>query len=353
MASLAKYAGVFVVVVALVVAAAAVAPAVLGGGAPPGVQPETASTFDSDAILADDFDERGNVSVDGNASGKVVVVDAAHANSFSRSEIQPFVDALVESGHEVRFHGAGQQAGSGFGPPSTQRPLNASLARADALVVISPGVRYSTSEVNGVRNFTERGGRVVMLAEPESVSVGLGGGGGPIGVSIQRVQSQLTPLASTYGFDVGTDYLFNMEENANNFQYVYATPTGNGSLTDGVDRVALPQATRLTLDEDNATTRLTAIDGTQLQSTRSAETYAVAARNGNVTALADSSFLSPDFHTVADNEVLLGNVVEFLTSGEKEPKPTPEADAGPGRPGPGPGPGGPSPPRPTPTPPSP
>jgi hypothetical protein len=171
-----------------------------------------------------------------------------------------------------------------------------------------------------------------------------------VGTSIQRVQSQLTPLSATYGVDVGTDYLFNMEENANNFQYVYATPEGDGPLTDGVERVVLPQPTRLTVDDDDATASLTAIEGTRLGSTRTADTYAVAARNGNVTALADSSFLSPDFHTVADNEVLLGNVVEFLTSGEKEPKPTPSRDAGPGRPrhGPGPGPGGPTPPRPTP-----
>jgi len=350
MASPAKYAGVFVVVVALVVGVSAVAPAFLGGAAPPGVQPENASTFDPDAILAEDFDERGNVSVDGNQSGKVVVIDAAHANSFSRGDIQPLVDALVESGHEVRFHGAGQQAGSGFGSPGAEQTLNASLQRADALVVISPGTRYRAGEINGVRNFTDRGGRVLMLAEPESVSISLGGGGGPAGLSIQRIQSQLTPLASAYGMDVGTDYLFNMDENANNFQYVYATPTDVGPLTEGVDRVALPQSTRLTVDEDDASTALTATEGTQLQSTRSTGTYAVAARNGNVTAIADSTFLGPDFHRVADNEVLLGNVAEFLTSGEKEPKPTSsrETGAGPGRPGPGPGPGGPAPPRPTP-----
>jgi hypothetical protein len=322
MTNVSKYVGIFLLVLTLVLGFTAVAPAVFGGGAPPGVQPENASTFAPNAIVADDFDESGNVSVESNASGKVIVIDAAHQNGFSRSEIQPLVETLVESGHEVRYHGSGQQASSGFG--STGQPtLNTSLRGADALVVISPGTRYTTSERRGVQNFTERGGRLLLLGEPESISVRIGGGGGTLGVSLQQVQSQLTPIASPYGMSVGTNYLFNMAENANNFQYVYATPTGESDLTEGVDRVVLPQTTRVTVDTDDATATLTTLPGTRLESTRAEATYAVAARNGNVTTVADATFLSPDFHTVADNEVLLGNVADFLTSGEKEPKPSP------------------------------
>lgn len=343
MSNVSKYAGIFLLVLALVLGFTAVAPAVFGGGAPPGVQPENASTFAPNQIVAGDFDESGNVSVDGNASGKVVVIDAAHQNSYSRSEIQPLVETLVEAGHEVRYYGSGQQARSGFGGAGGQPTLNTSLRGADALVVISPGTRYAASERRGVQNFTERGGRVLMLAEPESISVSLGGGGGgPIGISVQQVQSQLTPIASPYGMTVGTSYLFDMDENANNFQYVYATPAGGSDLTEGVDRVVLPQTTRVTVDTDNATAALTTDSGTRLESTRAEGTYTVAARNGNVTVIGDASFLSPDFHTVADNEVLLGNVVEFLTSGEKEPKPSPAGSGasggrqqfGPGGPGP-------------------
>ena len=344
MTNVSKYVGVFLVVLTLVLGFQAVAPAVFGGGAPPGVQPENASTFAPNQIVADDFDESGAVTVDSNATDQVVLIDAAHQNSFTRSEIQPLVDALVESGHEVRYHGSGQQASSGFGGgPGSRQTLNDSLRQADALVVISPGTRYSTAEINGVRNFTERGGRVLMLAEPESLSVSLGGGGGGLGVSIQQVQSQLTPLASTYGMGVGTNYLFNMQENAKNFQYVFATPAGGTALTDGVDRVAFPQATRVTVDEANATAALTTSTGTRLESTRRSASYAVAARNGNVTTVGDASFLSPDFHTLADNEVLVGNLVEFMVDGEKIQKPSPTTSNGAGGAGQF-GPGGPTPP---------
>ena len=345
MTNVSKYVGIFLLVLALVLGVTAVAPAVFGGGAPPGVQAENASTFAPNAILAGDFNESGEVQVDTNTTDKVVVIDAAHQNSFTRSEIQPLVEALIESGHEVRYHGSGQQARSGFGGAGGPQTLNQSLRAADALVVISPGTRYTTGEINGVRNFTERGGRVLMLAEPESISVSLGGGGG-LGISIQQVQSQLTPLSSSYGIGVGTEYLFDMQDNAKNFQYVYASPTGDRTLTEGVDRVVFPQSTRVTVDGTNATTALSTSDTTRLQSTRAAATYPVAAQSGNVTTIGDASFLSPDFHTVADNEVLLGNVVEFLTSGEKVPKPSPTPNR-PVGPGPGPGPG------PTPVPPGP
>lgn len=326
MTNVSKYVGVFLVVLTLVLGFTVVAPVIFGGsGAPRGVQPENASTFAPNAILAGDFNESGDVRVPSNTTGKVVVIDAAHQNSFTRGDIQPLVEALVESGHEVRYHGSGQQASSSFASVGSQQSFNRSLRRADALVVISPGRRYSTGEIHGVRNFTDRGGRVLLLAEPESISVGLSSGSS-LGVSIQQVQSQLTPLASSYGMGVGTEYLFDMRDNAKNFQYVYATPTGRSNLTDGVDRVVLPQATRVTV-ASGRTTALTTSDSTRLQSTRAAGRYAVAAQSGNVTTIGDASFLSPDFYTLADNEVLLGNVVGFLTSGDKEPKPNP-ASAG-------------------------
>ena len=57
MTNVSKYVGIFLRVLALVLGVPAVAPAVFGGGAPPGVQPENASTFAPNAILADEFNE--------------------------------------------------------------------------------------------------------------------------------------------------------------------------------------------------------------------------------------------------------------------------------------------------------
>ena len=54
---------------------------------------------------------------------------------------------------------------------------------------------------------------------------------------------------------------------------------------------------------------------TRLSTTRRQGTYPVLARQGNVTALGDGSLLGPDYVYTSDNEVLVGNLAEFLVSG--------------------------------------
>jgi hypothetical protein len=74
-------------------------------------------------------------------------------------------------------------------------------------------------------------------------------------------------------------------------------------------------------------------EGTTLSSTRRTGEYAVAVRNGDVAAIGDTSFLAREDVYEADNEVLVGNLADFLVSGDKEPgapaEPEPDRPAGP------------------------
>ncbi|WP_136716022.1 DUF4350 domain-containing protein [Halorientalis salina] len=314
MSNASKLAGAFVGIVALVVLVAAVSPLL---GASTGSEARTAanaSTLDSATNLVDVPSENGTVTTDSDGESKVIVIDRAHANGFTREELQPLVQSLVEAGHEVRFHGSGSQQGRA-------PELNASLRGADAFVVVAPRQPYRAPEVRGVADFADRGGRVLLVAEPASTQVS---GGLLGGLSAQRVSTELTALSSQFGMSVGTGYLYNMHDNANNFQHVYATPSGGTNLTDGVDRAVFQRVTPVAANNGTAETLLTATDRTHLSTTRSNEAYGVAARNGNATVIGDSTFLEPSYYRDADNEVLIGNVIEFLTGGDKQPKPEPE-----------------------------
>ncbi|WP_299264961.1 DUF4350 domain-containing protein [Halorientalis sp.] len=323
MANVSRLAGVFVVVLALVLVVAAAMPLLASSGGDANPRPQNPASFQPGNIIPEDLEQNGSISIDASGEERVVLIDQAHDNDFDREDIEPMVDALIAQGYEVRFHG-GSGPGGGARPagPGSSSPLNESLRSADAFVVISPERRFSDAAQRGLVDFADRGGRVALLGEPTSSTSSVisifGPAPGP------DVTSQMTPLSSRFDMSLSTGYLFNMFENGNNFQNVYASASGDGPLTEDVDRVLFDRATNVNVGGD-ATVALSATDRTALSATREQEEYSVAAVNGNVALVGDTSFLTPENHNYADNEVFISNLAEFLVTGQKEPKPEPDA----------------------------
>ncbi|WP_338740285.1 DUF4350 domain-containing protein [Haloplanus salilacus] len=299
-----RLAVVFVVIVVVVVGGAAVAPYALGSGDggddPPAVENQQ---FHPDSALPDRTAEDGEVRMDSDASDKTVLVDVGHANGVSETDLEPLLSTLAENGHQIRFY-RGERAS-----------LNESLRSADAFLVVSPRERFTGDELAGVQAFTDAGGRVLVMGDPPSVQatggllLGLGG--------LQETGPQTASLGSNYGIAYGSGYLYNMEENDNNFQSIYARPAGGSALTDGVDRVVMREAAPIRTGD--ATRVLVASRGTQLSTTRDTGQYAVVVRNGGVAAVGDTEFVTRENAHDADNEVLIGNLADFLVDGDKEP----------------------------------
>ncbi|MFD1585431.1 GldG family protein [Halorientalis brevis] len=321
--------GVFGLVV-VVVLAGTVATGTLLTGSSTTSNAVNVSAYDSDALLPTAVDDDGTVDAPDEADAKTIVIDKSHGNAVSEGEIQPLVDALVRDGHDVRFYTGGQS--QSFGGAGGSSNLNSTLESADAFVVVNPSSTYSESEIDGVESFADAGGRVLMLADPvsasqsQSVSIPLIGSSGGNTVT----PGQPTNLAARFGISFGSGYLYNMEENANNFQSVFARPVGNDSLASGVDRVVVRDATPLTTSTN--VTRVVESDGARLSSTRRADAYAVAARVGNVATVGDTDFLAPATATVADNDAFVSNLAQFLVTGDKESNApaTDSAASGPG-----------------------
>jgi hypothetical protein len=258
------------------------------------------------------------------ATNETILIDAGHGNDFSGPEIDALVSTLVRNGHTVRFY------------DERSRDLNASLRRADAFVVINPNQRYTRAEIEGVRAFADAGGRLLLVGDPPTTQIE----GSFFSPQIRTVGNTHTTLASTFGVAYEAGTVYNMRENANNFESVYASTESTGGLAAGVDRVVMHGAAPVTVAD--GTRVLTGVDGTQLSSTRRSGTFALLVRSGNVAALGDSEILAPENAYEADNEVLVGNLADFLVGGEKTPgapeEPEPESGPGPERPMPRPGP---------------
>ena len=289
----------FVVLVAVIVGGAAAVPFVSGGESTDVTNLASQQT-DIDGVTVSEAESSGEITMDSGADSKTVLIDRAHANGISDEKLSTLTNALVANGHEVEFVTQEQARGPAW---------NESLRSADALVVANPNRPYTPSQLAGVQAFADAGGRVVMMSDPASVQRF-----GIFGLGFQQQSNDDQALNADFGVSVRSGYLFNMHEYQQTFKSVYATP-GSGPLAAGVDRVVVRDAAAVATADGQ--TALTAGERTRLSTTRRADTYGIAVRSGDVAMIGDTDFLTPESAYVEDNEVFIGNIADFLVSGEK------------------------------------
>jgi hypothetical protein len=318
--------GVFLGVLVLVVGATATG-AVLSGPDAPADGAETPESFEPGGVSVETPEASGEVTVDSDSTGDVVVLDLVHGSQPAAEQVQTLERVLVEHGYRVRYHGTPNSGGSpggllsglglggASGPGATGVPgagqppeLNSSLSNADAYVLINPTEPLDTGESAAVEAFADAGGRVLVMTDPKGTSLAglLGGGGTPPSPGAETL--------GRFGIGAGSGYLYDMANDGANFQTIAAA--GSGSLGEGVGEVRLRRATPVVAGPD-ATVALRTGPETELSDARSTSgrRYPVAARNGNVAIVGDTSVLDPSNLRTADNEVLVGNLVEFLVDG--------------------------------------
>jgi len=298
-------------VLGIVVAVVAIGVIALGAGgqSAPTVNELNTSSFNSDEAVATAPEESGELSMSTDGDGNTVVIDTAHGADIDREAIAPMVTTLTENGATVQYHTGYQSVGG----------LNASLREADAFVVFGAEQAYSEGELAGLQAFSDAGGRVLIMNEPQTRQTNTFSLF-QIPTNVGGVPNPMVPLTSQYGLAYDNGYLYNMGQNDNNYRNVYATPSGGSQLTEGVDRTVFHES----LAVNGGDTTLTATDGTTLSETRQSDTYGVLTRSGNVVAVGDTSIMTQEFLYRADNEVLVGNLLDFLVSGDKEPENVPE-----------------------------
>ncbi|WP_277554964.1 hypothetical protein [Halobaculum limi] len=319
-----RLAGTFLLVVVVIVGTAAAVPLVTSQQTPAPTQLDNPQ-FQPGNALIDGAPEDGAIEMEADAEPKTVVIDAGHGSRPAAEDIDPLVSALVSNGHTVEF----------YDPQADRRAtLNASLREADAFVTIAPTRRYTDGELDGIAAFTDAGGRLAVLSDPASTGGLAGLLGGLLGISTGSSGPSTTGLSSQYGMEFQAGYLYETDSDRN---YAAVSASGAaGSLGDGVENAVLRDAAPVVAGPE-ASVALTSSDGTTLSTSRRDGSYPVAAQHGNATIIGDTDFLTPDDAYRGDNEVLIGNLADFLVSGEKSPEDAPSTPTGPGS---GPPPGG-------------
>jgi hypothetical protein len=310
MASPLRLIAVFVVIVVVAVGGAAVVASTGGGETTPdgaNIDGQSPAQFQPDAVNHDDDPEEGEIEVDETDGRKRILVDISHSNQVSETELEPLVEAAYGAGHFVEF-----------GAEDGRASYAETLSNYDGVLIVQPRGAFSESERNALQNYTDAGGRVVVLGEPTQIQAALGLFGVPSAASFGADN-----LTQAYGFQVGAEMLFNQgaEGNDNNFKSVNASPETNDELTDGVETVSFDRGGYVVVnqqheDADDIEVLYTAADGTKTLETRREGDYAMAVRNENLAFVADSSFIDQSEVYDADNEVFVGNLLTFLASGD-------------------------------------
>lgn len=274
------------------------------------------SEYEPDAIIAEPIPSDGEVVVDESLYAeslderRLVVIE--RGNTIQQEDIRTLVEAIVRAGHEVRFR--------------DNDGLDEVLPEADAYVRVAPDNALSQEELMLVDRFADQGGRVVILGEPNRKRISVSA----FGASISDVRLETTGLAAQYGVVFETRYLYDTTTNDGNFRHVLAEPT-DAEAAPELDQVALYTATAVSVRPGlnstsftdsvtrppNGTVLLRTSSSARLDNGGEQAAYPVAVRSGPLLAVGDTNFLRGGQHNVADNEVLIAHVTEFMLQGDR------------------------------------
>jgi|GEM_PF-3245620 hypothetical protein len=207
-------------------------------------------------------------------------------------EVGPLITALTTAEQTVQIYSGDGRSGPG---------LASALSNADGFVTTAPE-SLSAEDRTAVTDFVDSGGHAVIGADPGSAG-------------------SISGLTSAMDTAVEPGFLYNMDTNDINYLNVFVEPSARAdtNLTAGVDRAVFRGTT--SVEPSSGMPGMTTVGDTERSITGQTGQFGVAAMTDNAVILGDSGFMSPEFATRADNNVLIGNLGEFLVADANEPAP--------------------------------
>lgn len=226
----------------------------------------------------------------------VLLVDTIHFNSWFTGELNPLLSKVTDLGYEIDFFGLTTPDVPGSAS-TVLAMLEQGLSRADSFLVVAPFFEYPVAEIAAIQRFVDNGGRLVIAADPTRV---------------QRTNE----LANAFGLNFENDFLFNQIEHDANYRNVIFRNFATHPITSGLSSVVFYTASSITGSALPLAIGDRDTESSQRQTESGFAPMAVAT-NGDVVAIADATFITPPYHQVLDNDRLLANIADFLTTGDR------------------------------------
>ncbi len=228
----------------------------------------------------------------------VVAVDYTHSNALYIEELNVLFSKIVSRGfsYEIIL--------SSPDDTTTVSGLADKLRYAQALILPLPRVEYTTDEIAEIKNFVEKGGRVMIIGDPTRTVV----------------VEALNSVASDFGIIYANDYLYSLTNNDNNYRNVVYTNFKEGPLTKGLDKdhkVIFYGGNSINAPGHEI---ILGDDTTHSNISEGGRTMAAAAltTNDQVLAIGDLTFLGEPYSAAESNGAFINNIADFLTGGKRD-----------------------------------
>ncbi len=228
----------------------------------------------------------------------VLVLDTLHRNGFQTGEVNVLLAKVTARGYSIDYLGPKDPREFFRASPEDRLELlRDKLRGANALVVILPREAYSAAEAKAVEEFVDKGGRLLLVGDPSR-------------------SNMINSLAEGFGLLVERGYLYNLKEHETNYQNIFVRSFRPHLLTRNLKELAFYAASSVRPTEAG----LAVTDDYTYSSYTQGTGFAPMALSSNsqVLALGDFTFMVEPFSTTADNNQLISNIAEFLTSATRK-----------------------------------
>lgn len=212
-------------------------------------------------------------------TSRSVAFDVAHKNAFTTSDVELLIRELSYREWSVSFVSDVKSVAKG---------------KYHALVLISPLTVYSEDERRAIKEFVDKGGKLLLIYDPTYSS-----------------PHAINSISSDFGIVFADGYLFNLVSYDRNYRNIYVTDFGqNCSVVKGLSKLVFFTASAVFSLQGGAAFA----DNCYLSTSSTMSNYPVVALNKNVVAVGDQTFLREPYAHLYDNYQLIYNLVDFITS---------------------------------------
>lgn len=218
-------------------------------------------------------------------SGIDVIIDYAHSNAFSKQEIESLLTKIVLKGYSFSFL-------------TNSFQLQEKLANAKVFVVIAPTIGFSDQEVEAIKSFVDRGGKLILISAP-----------------LRTSPDAINSIAYKFAIVFSSGYLYNLKNYWGIYRFVIVSNfTKGSSLFKNVSKIVVMSSSTVYSNNiyeaaytDNETYLF--VTGNRAQFTPILTSYF-----GRVFAIGSLDMFTQPFVGLYDNEKLENNLLEVALS---------------------------------------
>jgi len=262
----------------------------------------------------------------------IILIDLAHDNAFALEELNVLTLRLISRGFTIEFLKEGDELKKellgeedeekeedlgegdeekellgeedeekellGEDDEEKEEELEEELPPADTFIVVSPQEEFSKDDRETIDEFVNNGGKLLLIADPTR-------------------RDKMNSLSLDFGLIFEPDYLYNMKEYDANFQNIFVSEFKENEITRKLKKIALYRTG--SISSDNCSIAL--VDENTFSSlieTRKELSPIALANESKVLAIYDLTFITEPHNGILDNNQLISNIADWLTTPAEE-----------------------------------